>query len=251
MKKLWKNGVAALLALVMMLSWVPAAWAADDVKCPTTNCPGSSATIGQDGKPMVIETSATAATCFVKGEIKYTCRVCNTMFSKETGIDPNNHEYKYTDNGDGTHSAVCPYHAAVGIINQKHNIVEGRCTACMSVDYSQAKITLPENPEVYVALNSADYELTLGEVRLSIGQADITSDYNLTYSWYYQGAQVHTGDSYPLPATITNTEGDYKFVCFLMAVPKSSLTTQPISASCTVTVRVRNLLTAQIGRAHV
>lgn len=244
MKKLWKNGVAALLALVMMLSWVPAAWAADDVKCPTTNCPGSSATIGQDGKPMVIETSATAATCFVKGEIKYTCRVCNTMFSKETGIDPNNHEYKYTDNGDGTHSAVCPYHAAVGIINQKHNIVEGRCTACMSVDYTQAKITLPENPEVYVALNSADYELTLGEVRLSIGQADITSDYNLTYSWYYQGAQVHTGDSYPLPATITNTEGDYKFVCFLMAVPKSSLTTQPISASCTVTVRVRNLLTA-------
>lgn len=244
MKKLWKNGVAALLALVMMLSWVPAARAADDVKCPTTNCPGSSATIGQDGKPMVIETSATAATCFVKGEIKYTCRVCNTMFSKETGIDPNNHEYKYTDNGDGTHSAVCPYHAAVGIINQKHNIVEGRCTVCMSVDYSQAKITMPENPEVYVALNSADYELSLGEVRLSIGQADITSDYNLTYSWYYQGAQVHTGDSYPLPATITNTEGDYKFVCFLMAVPKSSLTTQPISASCTVTVRVRNLLTA-------
>jgi len=234
MRNKWKNGLAALLVLAMMLGFVPAAQAVE-VKCPTAGCTGGSADI--------VATPIAVATCFVKGEIEYTCNICKAKWRVETGLDPNNHEYKYTDNGDGTHTGVCPYHPDKAL-TQKHNTVDGRCTVCMSVDYTQAKISMPESPEVYVALNSVDYDLTLGDARLTIGSADITNDYNLTYSWYYQGSLVYTGEGYTLPASITEKEGDYKFVCFVMAVPKSSLTTQPISASCTVTVRVRNLLTA-------
>ena len=79
---------------------------------------------------------------------------------------------------------------------------------------------------------------------LAIGNADLTGEYTLSYNWYYEGKLVGSEQSYPLPASITEKEGSYKYVCFVMAVPKSGLTTQPISASCTVTVHVRDLITA-------
>lgn len=224
---------ALLLTLVMLLSLMPTALAA------ATSCPKCQAT-GID----VAETATRTATCYQKGEIKLHCNKCSFEWIEPTDINPSNHEYKFQDNGDGTHSGECPYHYNARIDKQAHQIVNGRCTVCLAVDYSKVTISLPENPAVYVPLGSTDFGLTLGDVAMSIGSADITGDYNLTYSWYHQGTLVYTGDSYVLPASVTEKEGDLSYVCFVMAVPKSGLTTQPISASCTVTVHVRNLITA-------
>ena len=224
---------ALLLTLVMLLSLMPTALAA------ATSCPKCQAT-GTD----VAETATRTATCYQKGEIKLHCNKCSFEWIEPTDINPSNHEYKFQDNGDGTHSGECPYHPGARIDKQAHQIVNGRCTVCLAVDYSKVTISLPENPAVYVPLGSTDFGLTLGDVAMSIGSADITGDYNLTYSWYHQGTLVYTGDSYVLPASVTEKEGDLSYVCFVMAVPKSGLTTQPISASCTVTVHVRNLITA-------
>lgn len=224
---------ALLLTLVMLLSLMPTALAA------ATSCPKCQAT-GTD----VAETATRTATCYQKGEIKLHCNKCSFEWIEPTDINPSNHEYKFQDNGDGTHSGECPYHPGARIDKQAHQIVNGRCTVCLAVDYSKVTISLPENPVVYVPLGSTDFGLTLGDVAMSIGSADITGDYNLTYSWYHQGTLVYTGDSYVLPASVTEKEGDLSYVCFVMAVPKSGLTTQPISASCTVTVHVRDIITA-------
>ena len=224
---------ALLLTLVMLLSLMPTALAA------ATSCPKCQAT-GTD----VAETATRTATCYQKGEIKLHCNKCSFEWIEPTDINPSNHEYKFQDNGDGTHSGECPYHYNARIDKQAHQIVNGRCSVCLAVDYSKVTISLPENPVVYVPLGSTDFGLTLGDVAMSIGSADITGDYNLTYSWYHQGTLVYTGDSYVLPASVTDKEGDLSYVCFVMAVPKSGLTTQPISASCTVTVHVRDIITA-------
>ena len=224
---------ALLLTLVMLLSLMPTALAA------ATSCPKCQAT-GID----VAETATRTATCYQKGEIKLHCNKCSFEWIEPTDINPSNHEYKFQDNGDGTHSGECPHHPGARIDKQAHQIVNGRCTVCLAVDYSKVTISLPENPVVYVPLGSTDFGLTLGDVAMSIGSADITGDYNLTYSWYHQGTLVYTGDSYVLPASVTEKEGDLSYVCFVMAVPKSGLTTQPISASCTVTVHVRDIITA-------
>ena len=224
---------ALLLTLVMLLSLMPTALAA------ATSCPKCQAT-GTD----VAETATRTATCYQKGEIKLHCNKCSFEWIEPTDINPSNHEYKFQDNGDGTHSGECPHHPGARIDKQAHQIVNGRCTVCLAVDYSKVTISLPENPAVYVPLGSTDFGLTLGDVAMSIGSADITGDYNLTYSWYHQGTLVYTGDSYVLPASVTEKEGDLSYVCFVMAVPKSGLTTQPISASCTVTVHVRDIITA-------
>ena len=224
---------ALLLTLVMLLSLMPTALAA------ATSCPKCQAT-GTD----VAETATRTATCYQKGEIKLHCNKCSFEWIEPTDINPSNHEYKFQDNGDGTHSGECPHHPGARIDKQAHQIVNGRCTVCLAVDYSKVTISLPENPVVYVPLGSTDFGLTLGDVAMSIGSADITGDYNLTYSWYHQGTLVYTGDSYVLPASVTEKEGDLSYVCFVMAVPKSGLTTQPISASCTVTVHVRDIITA-------
>ena len=224
---------ALLLTLVMLLSLMPTALAA------ATSCPKCQAT-GTD----VAETATRTATCYQKGEIKLHCNKCSFEWIEPTDINPSNHEYKFQDNGDGTHSGECPHHPGARIDKQAHQIVNGRCSVCLAVDYSKVTISLPENPVVYVPLGSTDFGLTLGDVAMSIGSADITGDYNLTYSWYHQGTLVYTGDSYVLPASVPDKEGDLSYVCFVMAVPKSGLTTQPISASCTVTVHVRDIITA-------
>ena len=223
---------SALLALVMLLTLVSPALAASGISCPT--CKRNDA----------IKVNPTvAATCVTKGKIEYTCAACGYKWTVETDINPNNHEFKYQDNNNGTHSGECPHHH-VQSPAAPHNIVGGRCTVCLAVDYSKVKISMPENPEVYVALNAADYSIKLENVAMSIDSAEVTGDYSLSYSWYYQGTLVYSGESYTLPASVTSAEGDYSYVCFVMAVPKSSLITQPISASCTVTVHVRNLVTA-------
>ncbi|MCI8759260.1 MAG: hypothetical protein HFF82_09545, partial [Oscillospiraceae bacterium] len=233
---------ALLLTLVMLLSLMPTALAAaNNVVCTYKDCPSN---VTGAAAPVITNKEISRATCFIKGEMEYTCATCHRSWTVPTAIDPNNHEYKFQDNGDGTHSGECPHHPGARIDKQAHQIVNGRCTVCLAVDYSKVTISLPENPVVYVPLGSTDFGLTLGDVAMSIGSADITGDYNLTYSWYHQGTLVYTGDSYVLPASVTEKEGDLSYVCFVMAVPKSGLTTQPISASCTVTVHVRDIITA-------
>ena len=239
-RKSARRFAAALLTLAMVLTLMPTALASASVVCPKADCPSKAPGASSN----IASRQVVAATCFIKGQDEYTCKVCGTTWSVETPLNPDNHEFKYQDNGDGTHSGECP-HDGRRFEKQPHNIVGGRCAVCLAVDYSKVKIALPENPSVYVALGATDFGLTLGEVSMSIDSADITGDYSFTYSWYYQGSPVYTGDSYTLPTTITDKEGDYSFVCFVMAVPKNGLaTSQPLSASCTVTVHVRNLITA-------
>lgn len=248
-RQLRRRVPAALLALMMALSLMPTAFAA--VVDRNSLCPSTSNPSAAHAHAWSAWTTEKEATCSAKGSQKATCSYCGNVCYQEIDINPNAHDYIYTDNGNGTHSAVCRYHSNAVITNQPHGeLVNGRCPQCLAVNYSAVDIILPKDPEVMVSLDAADYGLSLGDVILKLGAADVTREYTLTYSWYYQGSLVYTGDTYTLPTSITSKEGDYKYVCFVMAVPKSSLTTQPISASCTVTVRVKNLISAHatLGR---
>ena len=245
-KTLRRRVPAALLALIMVLSLMPTAFAATvDMNSPCT----SPTSINRVHSWQWEEVRA--ATCHDKGMRKGTCTFCTNVCYDEPSVNPNNHDYLYTDNGNGTHRAECRYHPEAIVTSQPHGqLVNGRCPQCLAVDYEAVTIVLPKDPVFMVSLDTADYGLSLGEVSLTLGSADVTKEYSLTYSWYYQGSLVYTGDTYTLPTSITSKEGDYKYVCFVMAVPKSSQTTQPISASCTVTVRVKDLISAHatLGR---
>ena len=192
---------ALLLTLVMLLSLMPTALAANNAECFNTECPSKK---NPSTPSNITIRTITAATCHTAGQDEYTCSACHYTWKMDTSLNPGNHEYKYQDNGDGTHSGVCQYHSDAQKPNELHKIVNGRCAVCLAVDYDKVTISLPENPVVYVPLGSTDFGLTLGDVAMSIGSADITGDYNLTYSWYHQGTLVYTGDSYVLPASVTD-----------------------------------------------
>lgn len=244
-QKLRHRLLSVVLSMVLLASLTPAAFASYPNQYQSRQCP----VCHSDNCTWTV---LTAATCHSEGLAEYVCT--NPVCPSKTDIvripiDSNNHDATYSDNGDGTHSGVCKYlvshTAAVNIEREAHTYdAAGVCTKCRAVNYGSVKVTLPENPEIYVSLNDAEASISLGDVSLAIGNADLTGEYTLSYNWYYEGKLVGSEQSYPLPASITEKEGSYKYVCFVMAVPKSGLTTQPISASCTVTVHVRDLITA-------
>ena len=57
------------------------------------------------------------------------CSVCKTVIQPQEPIARLGHEYKYTDNGNGTHDGVC-IRCNKTQIGKAHTIVDGVCTAC-------------------------------------------------------------------------------------------------------------------------
>lgn len=155
-------------------------------------------------------------------------------------------EVTCTDNGDGrTHTVSCPKD---GYIDQAaaHDFADdGFCTACGAMDYSKVRIVLPDSAAFTAALGDSDAALTLDNAKLTLGDTDVTSEYTLSYNWYYDGSFVSSGQRCALPASVSGREGDYNFVCFVTAVPGNALAGKTISASCTVRVHVQDLLSAE------
>lgn len=235
---------ALLLTLVMLLAMVPVAQAA--VVDEYSECPKSTSTNKKhDWRE---EEVVRVANCHEGGLLRYTCAYCDNTCYVETKADPDNHDAVCTDNGDGTHSGVCEWHGRNGeeIVREKHNYDEdGFCRQCRAIRYSDIKVTV-SSPELrFVPLDSTDYKLSLDDVHLTLNGKDITNDYNLTYNWFYLGRQVSSDEAYTLPVSVTGKEGSYVYTCFVMGVPKSSASAQPVQGSCMVTVRVEDLIAAQ------
>ncbi len=230
--------LAVLLALVMTLTLTPVAAAAGGTAAPV--CPSHPQQI------CIVTKVIKEASCHEEGVVEYACPVQGCSYKgvlKKTPINPSNHDATYTNNGDGTHSGKCKYDNAV-LPAEKHAYnTSGLCEKCGAYNYGQVKMDLSDRTAP-VALNDADSKLTAGDVKLTLGSADITDDYNLTYSWYYQGNQVSTSVECPLPATVYGREGVYYYTLHVLAVPKGTLSRQPVSESCTITVHVEELITA-------
>ena len=237
-KNVMKRPLAALLALVLAMTMTPVAMA------ETVICPNHS---GQ----VCTETIIKKPNCHEEGVAEYSCPLAGCSYKgqlKKLNMDPSNHEGVYTDNGNGTHSGVCNYalsHAAgIRIDGETHTYdATGKCEKCGAYNYGQVVLDLPDRT-VPVALNDADAKLTAGDIKLVLGSADITKDYDLNYSWYYQGNQVSTSAECPLPVSVYGKEGVYYYNLYIMAIPKGSTTRQPVSESCTVTVQVEELVSA-------
>jgi len=231
-RTLRQRGIALLIALALMVAAAPAALAANT--CPQG---GGAHTVGSWE---VIR----KANCHEVGTRRGICTKCNQAVYEDIPLDASNHDAICTDNGDGlTHTATCVYHPAYANIKEPHTFENGRCTKCMAVDYSAVTFSVPKLQEVYVSINDTAAALSVGDVKMTIGAADVTDEYNLSYNWYYQGSPVGTGDAYQLPAASVSKEADYEYVCFIMATPKKG-STKSISASYTVTVHVRDLVEA-------
>ena len=140
-----------------------------------------------------------------------------------------------TDNGDGrTHTLRCPVDGYTDGA-AAHTFVDGRCSLCGAMDYSQVRIVLPTGAAFTAALHDSGAAVSLEGVKLTLGTEDVTEAYTLSYSWYYDGDPVGTGQRCALPAAVIGREGDYELVCFVTAVPGNALAGKTISASCTVT----------------
>ena len=195
-KNVMKRPLAALLALVLAMTMTPGAMA-ETLICP--DHPGQAWT----------ETIIKKPNCHEEGVAEYSCPVTGCSYKgqlRKLNMNPNNHEGVYTDNGNGTHSGVCNYtlsHAAgIRIDGETHTYdATGKCEKCGAYNYGQVVLNLPDRT-VPVALNDADAKLTAGDIKLVLGSADITKDYDLSYSWYYQGNQVSTSAECPLPASV-------------------------------------------------
>lgn len=147
-----------------------------------------------------------------------------------------------TDNGDGrTHTLRCPVDGYTDGA-AAHTFVDGRCSLCGAMDYSQVRIVLPTGAAFTAALHDSGAAVSLEGVKLTLGTEDVTEAYTLSYSWYYDGDPVGTGQRCALPAAVIGREGDYELVCFVTAVPGNALAGKTISASCTVKVHVQDLL---------
>ena len=228
---------AALLALVLTLALVPAGRAFTDI-CPQCKAACEVKVVREPN-------------CHEEGVYEYLCT--NTqgncpMAGKSNLVkgstDPKNHDAVYSDEGNGYHTGLCSHHnPAVSIPAEPHEFNNGVCTKCGAVDYSDVKMNLPKELTVPVALNNSEAKLSVGEIRLTLGSANVTDDYSITYNWYYNGSPVASTEEYLLPSTITGKEGTYYYTLFVSAVPKSSLR-QNVSGSCNVTVRVEELITA-------
>lgn len=237
-KNLLTRPLAALTALLLALTLVPTALAATEV------CPYHSDRVCS-------ETIIKKANCHEEGVAEYSCPVAGCTYKnqlKKLPIDPTNHDAVYTDNGDNTHSGVCnwtvSHSAGLRIDRENHTYsATGVCEKCGSYNYSKVTMNLPDRT-AHIALNDTAAKLTAGEIKLLLGSADITKDYDLSYSWYYQGNQVGTDQECPLPATVYGREGVYYYTLYVMAVPKGTLSRQPVSESCTITVQVEELVSA-------
>lgn len=236
-KNHFKRPLAALLALVLTLSLAPAASAAAEY-CPYCHS-------------ICAETVLHEANCHEVGVIKYECRnsQCTYKYStlKETGYNANNHDMVYTDNNDGTHSGVCRWHTNQTAGPEAHHFANGICEQCGAPNYGAVAMDLPAEKIVPIALGDTTAKLSAGNIRLTLGSANITDDYDLSYFWYdysQDGRQVADTAEYRLPASIYGREGVYYFVLVVTAKPKGTISRVPLSQTCRVVVQVDELITA-------
>lgn len=232
--KLHRRSLAALLALVLALTMVPVA--AAGVACPLH-------------KTICRETQVVEATCSQKGKVQYTCPESGCTYSTVQDVDYNNrnHEMVYTDNGDGTHSGVCRYHTDQKTDPNDHRFINGICEQCGAPNYSDVVMDLPVEKRVPVALGDTNAKLSAGNIRLTLGSANITDEYDLNYFWYdysQGGRPVGEGQEYPLPASVYGKKGTYQFTLVVSASHKGSVKRDPPSQTCRFMVEVDELVTA-------
>lgn len=243
MKKHTSRVLSGLLAALLLLSLAPAALAAETYYlCPYCQ--------KQTAKRTVIK----EANCHEEGVDEYVCtNAACSMYNKsqleKVQMNPNNHDAVYQNNNNGTHSGVCTYHVThvndVYIDNEPHTYNDaGVCTKCLAVDYRDVKISIPETMEQYISLNDSGARLSVGDVVLTAGSADLTGEYNITYTWFYKGEPVGSGATYAPPASVTGALGTYQYACVIMAAPKNDSALQVLTRTCAVTVRVEDLITA-------
>ncbi len=236
-KTLLTRPLAALMALILTLTLAPVAGASNvPTECPKCH------------KLTLQSTIARRANCHEMGIIEYKCTSAGCDYYQvvsTNSFDPDYHDAVYTDNGNGTHSGVCTYHTPSVSISQEPHVYDnnGKCEKCGAFNYSKVTMNLPDRT-AHIALNDTGAKLTAGEIKLLLGSADITKDYDLSYSWYYQSNQVSTSAECPLPASVYGREGVYYYTLYVMAVPKGTLSRQPVSESCTITVQVEELVSA-------
>lgn len=236
-QKQFKRPLAALLALMMTLALSPAALAAPAaVICPIH-------------KTACKETVVVKATCSQQGKVQYNCITAGCTYSTvvDTNTDNTNHDVIYENNGDSTHSGSCRYHTDYKVTKEPHKYVNGVCSMCGATDYSAVIMELPAERTVPIALNDSSAKLTAGNVRLTLGSANITDEYNLSYLWYdysQNGRQVGNEAEYKLPSNIYGSEGTYYFILTVTATPKGNISRAPLSQTCRVTVKVEELVTA-------
>lgn len=230
--------LAMLLAVIMLLPAAPVARAAKDGKCEVCGTTCTQIVLKQ-------------ANCHEQGVVEYICvnSKCsaykNSVLQK-TDIDPDNHDSICTDNGDGaTHTAHCIYHPEYKNDKEEHTFINGYCAKCSAADYSQAAIVMADEVEIYVDLHDENAQLSVGKVSIMVGNVDITKNYTISYSWADStGKVVGTGETYTLPAGKTAKEGEHIYGCYVMAMPKTDSAGKHITASCMVTVHVRDMISA-------
>lgn len=233
--------LAALLALVMALTMTPvAAAAAVQVKCPFCDYTG-----------YCTMTVVKEANCHETGVERYVCvrPGCKTQGQPqlfETPKNENNHDFIYTDNQDGTHSGVCRYDNAVMGPESHTNFynAKGVCEKCGALNYSQVSMSLPETRTSLAALGDPNAKLSAGDIKLTLGTANVTSDYDLSFLWFYQNKQVGEGAEYPLPSSVYSKLGIYYYTLIVSATPKGTLSRQPVTKTCNITLQVDELITA-------
>ena len=237
--KLCTKASALLLAAMMLLSMIPFAHAEESSsKCEVCGTACTQIVLKQ-------------ANCHEQGVIEYIC-VNNKCLAykesvlKKTDIDPKNHDTICFDNKDGlTHTAHCRYHADYKNVKEDHVFVNSYCTKCAAADYSKAEIVMRSSLSIYVDQNDTTAELSAGEIAVMVGSVDITENYYLTYSWVdTNGTIVSTNETYRLPTSVVSKCGDYNYGCLVMAMPKTGATGQYITASCSIKVCVRDMISA-------
>lgn len=233
----FRRPLAALLALVMTLAMAPAAGAATE-RCPYCDT-------------ICDEIILHEANCHESGVIKYVCNnsKCTYNYSTLREIEENdrNHDMVYTDNGNGTHSGVCREHTSYTEGPETHKYVNGLCELCGAPNYSAVIMDLPAEKLVPVALDDSTAKLTAGNIRLTLGTANITDEYDLDYLWFDNsqgGRQVSDKAEYQLPASIYGKRGTYYFILVVNANPKGTISRAPLSQTCRVTVEVDDRITA-------
>lgn len=246
-----RRALSALLAAVMMMTLAPMALAASTEVKKDSICPGSSTEENKGDVHVVTDwvlnkTKVVEATCHDPGSVTYDCKYCGNYYTEEIATN-NRHVYIYTDNEDGkTHSGYCRYHQDKTTAKENHEFQKGRCIQCGAVDYNSVAAAIEKNKTVYVAIGEENAKLSMEEITLTAGNADITKEYNITYAWFDKnGANVGNGSSYTLPAAVTEEEADYAYTCVILASPKSGASAKPISATCNVSVLVRDLIVAR------
>ncbi len=161
-----------------------------------------------------------------------TCSVCNTVIQAQQPIVRLGHEYKYTDNGDGTHNGVC-IRCEKTQNNKPHTFQDGVCTDCgcggtvtpeideaivlrhtlnlasdISINYVVEAALLAKYDSYYLTCNIPVYE---GNTYVGMNSIQIQPELN-GYFYYFtlEGlTAVNINDT--IEATLTMKKGAQKF----------------------------------------